>query len=201
MRGTPTPAARLPTRPEPMSGTPPTPVTPPTPGRRPTAPPPATPRLMRTGRGIRPPGVDVGSIPAVPQALGSAFCCSRSPGVDALAVAPDLKVQVETADMMTARMIPTKTDGFVSRDIADDTIIVPVRGGVGDLNAIFTLNAVGTTIWKLIDGATPLERLAGAIAAEYEVSPEDAARDVLEFVQLLTDKGLLATAPEETGKT
>ena len=103
--------------------------------------------------------------------------------------------------MMTVLMVPKKADGFVSREIADDTIVVPVRGGVGDLNAIFTLNAVGATIWTLIAGATPLERLAGAIAAEYEVSPDDAARDVSEFVQLLTDKGLLVTAPEETGRT
>src|SRR3954451_15240761 len=98
-------------------------------------------------------------------------------------------------------MVPRKADGFVSRDIADDTIIVPVRGGVGDLDAIFTLNAVGATIWKLIDGATPVERLAGAVSAVYEVTPDDAARDVGEFVKLLTDKGLLVRAPEEAAKT
>jgi Coenzyme PQQ synthesis protein D (PqqD) len=96
--------------------------------------------------------------------------------------------------------VPKKADGFVSRSIADDTIIVPVRGGVGDLEAIFTLNAVGATIWNLIDGATPVERLAAAVAAEYEVTPDAAARDVGEFVQLLTHKGLLVFATEETGK-
>jgi hypothetical protein len=103
--------------------------------------------------------------------------------------------------MVTVQMVPRKADGFVSRDIADDTIVVPVRGGVGDLNAVFTLNAVGATIWKLIDGATPLERLATAVAAEYDVTPDDAARDVGEFVQLLIDKGLLVPGPEENPKT
>lgn len=100
--------------------------------------------------------------------------------------------------MVGVLMVPRKADGFVSRDIAGDTIVVPVRGGVGDLNAIFTLNAVGATIWKLIDGATPLERLASAVSAEYAVTADDAARDVREFVDLLTSKGLVVPAPEET---
>jgi hypothetical protein len=98
------------------------------------------------------------------------------------------------ADRHPPVSIPRKADGFVSRSIAEDTIIVPVRGGVGDLDAIFTLNAVGATIWKLIDGQTPLDRLAAAVSREYAVSEDAAASDVGEFVQLLTDKGLLARA-------
>jgi len=35
----------------------------------------------------------------------------------------------------------TKGDGFVTRNIAGETIIVPVRGGVGDLDSIFTRTA------------------------------------------------------------
>jgi hypothetical protein len=88
-------------------------------------------------------------------------------------------------------LIPKKANGFVSRTIAGDVIIVPVRGGVGDLDAIFTLNSVGATIWKLIDGGTPIERLAAAVSLEYEVSQAAASADVQEFVELLTRKGLL----------
>lgn len=80
----------------------------------------------------------------------------------------------------------------MSRSIGDETIIVPVRGGVGDLEAIFTLNAVGATIWKRIDGCTPVDRLAAAVAGEYEVGEAEAARDVADFIALLTSKGLLA---------
>jgi hypothetical protein len=90
-------------------------------------------------------------------------------------------------------LIPKKANGFVSRTIAGDVIIVPVRGGVGDLDAIFTLNSVGATIWKLIDGGTPIERLAAAVSREYEVGEAAATADVREFVELLTRKGLLAT--------
>ena len=88
-------------------------------------------------------------------------------------------------------LIPKKANGFVSRTIAGDVIIVPVRGGVGDLDAIFTLNSVGATIWKLIDGGTPIEGLAAAVSLEYEISQAGARADVQEFVELLTRKGLL----------
>jgi Coenzyme PQQ synthesis protein D (PqqD) len=87
-----------------------------------------------------------------------------------------------------------KADGFVSRCIGDDTIIVPVRGGVGDLEAIFTLNPVASTVWDLIDGATSVEGLAAALSRHYEVDQATAAADVAEFVDLLAARGLVATS-------
>jgi hypothetical protein len=87
--------------------------------------------------------------------------------------------------------LPRKAEGFVSRTIADDVIIVPVRGGVGDLESIFTLNAVGASIWKLIDGRTSVQALAVALAREYEVSESAAAADIQEFVALLLSKRLV----------
>jgi hypothetical protein len=100
-----------------------------------------------------------------------------------------------------AVLIPKKADGFVSRTIAGDVIIVPVRGGVGDLESIFTLNSVGATLWNLIDGATPIERLAAAIANEYEVGETTAAGDVREFIELLSRKGLLAPGADQGART
>jgi hypothetical protein len=87
--------------------------------------------------------------------------------------------------------IPRKADGFVSRTIAEDVIIVPVRKGVADLDSIFTLNSVAATIWGAIDGHTSLEGLAGAVAREYEVAESAATADVREFVDLLLAKGLV----------
>ena len=84
-----------------------------------------------------------------------------------------------------------KADGFVSRTIADDVIIVPVRGGVGDLESIFTLNAAGATIWQAIDGRTPVEGLTAALARAYDVGHEEASADVRSFLELLSARGLV----------
>ena len=81
----------------------------------------------------------------------------------------------------------------MSRKIGDDTIIVPVRAGVANLEAVFTMNAVGSVIWNRIDGKATVGDLARAVADAFEISPEAAAPDVEEFVRLLSDKGLVVT--------
>ena len=92
-------------------------------------------------------------------------------------------------------VVPRRSDTFVSRKIGDDTIIVPVRAGVANLEAVFTMNAVGTTIWERIDGQVSVDALARAVSDEFDVSPADAAADVVEFVRLLSEKGLVVAAP------
>jgi len=88
---------------------------------------------------------------------------------------------------------PRHSDGFVTRLIGDEMVIVPVRAGVANLEAIFTLNPVGAAIWRRIDGrATPRE-LADGLAGEFAVTPEQALADVNDFLTLLAAKGLLVT--------
>lgn len=80
---------------------------------------------------------------------------------------------------------------LVTRDIAGETIIVPVKNGVGDLNSIYTLNELGTTIWNLIDGRTRIREMIKAITREYEVTEEEATRDVTEYLDSLEKAGLI----------
>ena len=80
---------------------------------------------------------------------------------------------------------------FVTRQIAGETIIVPVRGGVGELDAIYTLNEVGSRIWQLIDAPMTVDDLVETLSHEYEVTPECARGDVVEFLDLLASRGLI----------
>jgi hypothetical protein len=98
----------------------------------------------------------------------------------------------------SAATILKKAEGFVSRSVGDDTIVVPVRAGVANLEAIFTLNGVGSAIWNHIDGRASVADLGRAIAAAYEVGPDAAAADVAEFVDLLVTKGLVVAAEGHT---
>jgi hypothetical protein len=89
-----------------------------------------------------------------------------------------------------------KTDETVTRVIAGETLIVPVRRGVGDLDSIYTLNGVASRVWQLIDGHTPVEQIVLAISSEYEVTSEEAARDSLELLDSLAEAGLIKLAAE-----
>jgi Coenzyme PQQ synthesis protein D (PqqD) len=83
---------------------------------------------------------------------------------------------------------------FVTRCISGETIIVPIRKSVGELDAIYTLNEVGGAIWQLIDGTRTVEEIAAVICDEYDVSPEEAAKDVLDLLMSLEAQGLIRGA-------
>jgi coenzyme PQQ synthesis protein D (PqqD) len=88
---------------------------------------------------------------------------------------------------------------FVTRRIADETLIVPVAGGVGDLEAIYSLNEVGARIWQLIDRPIRVDDIVEAIRREFDVSMSEAERDVLEFLDSLESAGLIESAAGPDG--
>lgn len=62
---------------------------------------------------------------------------------------------------------------------------------------IKVLNPVALEIYSLLDGQRTVEEIARAISDDYEVSIEDATRDVREFVRVLDQHGMLAEAGSE----
>jgi len=78
---------------------------------------------------------------------------------------------------------------FIFRRIVDDLVLVPVRQDVADMYCIYTMNPVGAFIWERLDGQATLADLQAALVAEYSVEPQDAAGDLLEFVQELEAAG------------
>ena len=84
----------------------------------------------------------------------------------------------------------------VTREIAGETIIVPIRGHVGDLDSIYTLNEVGTMIWQLIDCKNSINQIIEGICMAYDVSLEEAKKDTVEFLNSLETAGLIRLSNE-----
>lgn len=82
----------------------------------------------------------------------------------------------------------------VTRRIAGETVIVPVRDDVADLDSIYTLNETGTFVWDLLDGRLTVAQLIDAVVAEFEVTREVAAADVTRLIASLRAEGLLRAA-------
>lgn len=80
---------------------------------------------------------------------------------------------------------------YVAREIGGETILVPVRSGVAELDAVYTLDAVGSVIWRGITEGKSFGDIVAAIVAEFEVSEECAAEDSEEFLRILRDRGLI----------
>jgi hypothetical protein len=85
---------------------------------------------------------------------------------------------------------------FVSRVIAGETILVPVRGRVGDLDSIFNLNETASFIWNRIDGRTTFAQIVAQVCSEFDVLPEAAEVDARQFITALQEAGLIAPTGE-----
>ncbi len=81
--------------------------------------------------------------------------------------------------------------GLVTRNIGGETIIVPVSGHVCDLDAVYTLNEVGSAVWRLLEAGSNIETIVAAICDQYDVTPAEARRDVAELIESLEAAGLI----------
>jgi len=79
----------------------------------------------------------------------------------------------------------------VSREVAGETLVVPIRGGVGDLDSIFSFNPLGSDLWNLLTGGASVEEMVAWVVERYEVTAEQAATDIEAFVAELSRSGLI----------
>jgi hypothetical protein len=89
-----------------------------------------------------------------------------------------------------------KESDLVTRDVAGEKIIVPIKGHVGDLEGVFTLNELGVMIWRLINGQTTARELVEAVRNEYDVGAAEAEKDVVDFLRSLEEAGLIRSSGE-----
>jgi len=83
---------------------------------------------------------------------------------------------------------------IVSRQIAGESILVPIRQTAGEVESIYTLNEVAARAWELLDGQRRLSEIQDLIVAEFEVGPEEAGADLVEFLQQLERVGAVREA-------
>jgi hypothetical protein len=89
------------------------------------------------------------------------------------------------------RNVFVRDPAAVTRVLAGDTVILPVRHNVADLTAIYTLNETGSFVWQQLDGVRSVDDLVGELVAKYDVGIEQARRNVLELMKDLLEEGLV----------
>src|SRR5512142_694905 len=83
---------------------------------------------------------------------------------------------------------------YVTRRIAGETIVVPIRAEAAQLDSVYVLNEVGARIWGLIEDGRAEEAVIAALTAEFEVDVERARADLIAFVDVLRQAGLVEAA-------
>jgi hypothetical protein len=87
---------------------------------------------------------------------------------------------------MSAKYI-SKSRAVAARKLGDEMIIMSAAD-----STLFSLNEVGTAIWQAADGQTPLSQIVQErVCMEFDVPPDLAYNDALEFVEQLARHGIL----------
>ena len=84
-----------------------------------------------------------------------------------------------------------RSQSVVSRVVADEAIVVPIRRGAADMDSIFTFNEAGTKLWAMIEANQSASDLAAHLESEYGLTAEKAAADTEQFLAELIDAGLI----------
>lgn len=89
-----------------------------------------------------------------------------------------------------------KSDELITREIAEETILVPVKGTLASLQQIHVLSPVAAFIWERLDGVHDLAAIQRAILERFDVSAKQARADLDELVAEL-ERAKLIVAVED----
>ena len=89
--------------------------------------------------------------------------------------------------MTDAEQTYKRNKNFVFRRIDNETILVPIKDNVGDMNCIYNLNELGAFIWQNIKCKNSVADIKAMILSEFEVSESQAEVDLNEFVNDLKE--------------
>jgi hypothetical protein len=88
-------------------------------------------------------------------------------------------------------MIPSATvsvpEGVLFRDLGEEAVLLELKTG-----QYYSLNEVGTRMWRLLAEHGTVEPVLRALSQEYEIAEEQLRKDIDGFVGILTSRGLLA---------
>ncbi|MDD7194260.1 MAG: PqqD family protein [Clostridiaceae bacterium] len=80
--------------------------------------------------------------------------------------------------------------GYLMREIAGEYLAVPTDAQNGS-GHIVILNIVSKLLWEELQTEKTLDELVKAVTAEFEVSPEEAAEDIADFIKQLEENNLI----------
>ncbi|MFC1948178.1 PqqD family protein [Chloroflexota bacterium] len=84
-----------------------------------------------------------------------------------------------------------KDESMVGRGIAGEYVLVPIRQNVAELDCIYSVNEVGTLIWKLLDEMDTVDDIISSLVEEYNIDRIQAERDLKDFLTQLETIGAI----------
>src|SRR5512136_120848 len=80
-----------------------------------------------------------------------------------------------------------RTEEFVARTIAGETVLVPIYRQIGDLESIYTLNEVATFIWERLAEPATVAEIALALEEAFAGDPAEMRTDLRAYLTEILD--------------
>jgi hypothetical protein len=80
---------------------------------------------------------------------------------------------------------------FITRQILDDTVVLPVGNTAIEFNNMIMLNSVSLVIWQCLEKDVSFDDILKAVTDNFEVSQEQAVADIREFLDGMRSYNLL----------
>ena len=87
---------------------------------------------------------------------------------------------------VTLDTILTRSSEVLFQEVGGEAVLLDLAS-----EQYFGLNPVGTRIWDLLDGQTPLGAIQDVLCAEYDADPTLIGKDLLALADALTRAGLV----------
>lgn len=82
-------------------------------------------------------------------------------------------------------------DGFLSREIAGEVLLIPVGEQTTKLNGMIMFSESGAFLWRLIEKGYTKAEMIFALAKEYDKVEEEVSADVEEFLEKAVARELI----------
>ena len=89
-------------------------------------------------------------------------------------------------------------DGYCIRELCGEGLVVPISRDTISENQMAVLSPVGMFLWERLEKGQTFDDLMAAVLAEYDVSRDEAAADITQFLSELEAHKYLAEVEEDT---
>jgi len=78
-----------------------------------------------------------------------------------------------------------KNPDMVSREIEDETILLPIYKSSDEIDCIYTLNKAGSVFWELVNERRTLGEIKKALLNKFSSTPDEVNKETAKFLKEL----------------
>lgn len=108
----------------------------------------------------------------------------------------EFAVYLQSEAMKKAREQHRIADGYCVRDLCGEGLVIPVRQDTISKNQMAILSPVGMFLWNRLERGQTFGDLLAALLTEYDVTREEAVKDITDFLSALDTHQYLAKEKE-----